>query len=83
MKEVQIIEKIKKILEEEESLDLESCYFITKKINEEYWEDIRDSEEEEIEGEEGEAEEVDGDVLDEDTTEEAAKEEKDQEEGGE
>ena len=35
-----IMDKIKRYLEEKEGLDLQSSYFLTKRINESFWEDI-------------------------------------------
>ena len=46
MDEQAIISKIKGFLEEKEGLEIQDCYFLTKKINEEYWEEIKESEEE-------------------------------------
>ena len=49
MEEEQIMEKIKRYMEEKEGLDAQSCYFITKKLNEQYWEEIQEEDiEEEI-----------------------------------
>jgi len=47
MEEEQIMEKIKRYMEEKEGLDAQSCYFITKKLNEQYWEDILEEDVEE------------------------------------
>ena len=41
----EIINKIKRFLQEKEKLDIETCYFITKRLNHEYWEEIMDDEE--------------------------------------
>jgi len=48
--EDRIVEKIRRYLEEKEGLTAESCYFITKRLNEDYWEEISIGEEEEAEG---------------------------------
>jgi hypothetical protein len=66
MEDEEIIESLRKYLEEKKKLDLESCYFLTKKLNEVYWEEVKgdDSAEEEDEVDD------DIDVLDESETEE-------------
>jgi len=50
MEEEEIMEKMTRFLEEKAELDTHSCYFITKKLNEQYWEEIleEDTQEEEI-----------------------------------
>lgn len=40
MEEEEIMEKVKNFLEQKAELDKQSCYFITKKLNEEYWSEI-------------------------------------------
>jgi len=46
MEEQEIIERIDKFFDKE-GLDIQSKYFITKKINEEYWEEIQSEEDQE------------------------------------
>ena len=46
MDEQEIIDKLKKFLEEKCDLEIETCYFITKKVNEQYWDEIQGSGEE-------------------------------------
>lgn len=58
MEENKTIEKVRRFLEEKEGLDLQSCYFITKKLNEQYWDEVK----EETDLEEGD--ELDGDFAD-------------------
>ncbi len=43
MEEQEIIEKLNKFFDKEE-LTLESKYFLTKKMNEEYWEEMQEEE---------------------------------------
>jgi hypothetical protein len=45
MKADEVIERISRYLDEKLKIDSVSCYFITKKLNEQYWETIRDAEE--------------------------------------
>jgi hypothetical protein len=65
-----ILAKIRILLEDEEGLSLESCYFLTKKLNEDYWqiideEDLNISEsDEELDDEELDDEELDDEELD-------------------
>jgi len=50
MEEEKIIEKIRNFLEDKEGLDIQGCYFLTKKLNETYWSEVLgEGEEEEIE----------------------------------
>ncbi len=68
MEDDEIIEKLRKFLEDKQRLDVQSCYFISKKLNEEYWDEITQgtSETEEDAAEEDAAEEDDdGDFDDE------------------
>lgn len=46
MESEKIIEKLRRYLEEKEGLDYTSCYFITKELTEEYWDDIKNEGEE-------------------------------------
>lgn len=45
MNEEEIIQKVRNFLEKKEGLDVEPCYFITKKLNEQYWDEIQGEEE--------------------------------------
>jgi hypothetical protein len=47
METEQIITKLKNFLENKCKLENKDCYFITKKLNEEYWENILDEGEQE------------------------------------
>jgi len=67
MEEEEIMEKMTRFLEEKAELDTHSCYFITKKLNEQYWEEILEEDTQE--------EDIDDDLFD-DIDEEPEKEEK-------
>lgn len=64
--DLKIIENIKKYLEDKEQLGLDSCYFITKKLNEEYWDEISEEdyteESDELEDTEDVAEDTDEEI---------------------
>ena len=47
-KDEEIIEKLRRFLEEKSDLDVQSCYFITKRLNEADWDSIMEGEDEEI-----------------------------------
>lgn len=48
LNEEEIMDKIRQFLEEKQNLSHESCYFITKKLNESYWEDLKGESEDEM-----------------------------------
>jgi len=56
MEQDEIIEKIRRYMEEKLELEDETCYFITKKLNEGYWEIIQSEEEPDEETQEDEDE---------------------------
>ena len=45
----EIKEKIKAFLEKKSGLEKESCYFLTKQLNEDYWDEIQNEGIEEVE----------------------------------
>jgi len=47
MEQDEIIDKIKRYMEEKLELEAETCYFLTKKLNEEYWDLIKEPEDDE------------------------------------
>ncbi len=66
-----IIEKLRTYLEDKNDLDLEQCYFLTKAMNEMYWDEIQsdtDSDDEEDDIEDN-SEDDDEDYEDEDNSE--------------
>ena len=66
----QIIAKVRRYLEEKENLDIQTMYFITKRFNEQLWNEIQDLDEEDVEEDDededfGEFEDVEEDDEDE------------------
>lgn len=70
MNDEEILEKIQKFLEEKEGLDLQSAYFLTKKLNMDYWDRIQD--ESDLEVEDDEDDDLDLETTEEETPEEEA-----------
>ena len=67
MNEEKILEKVKSFLENKAALDNAACYFITKKLNEEYWDLVQAEESEEEDDELEDTEEETEDETEEET----------------
>jgi len=86
MEQEEIIEKLRRYMEEKLELSFESCYFITKSLNEQYWDEIQnedtedDSEEEDTEDEFAEFDDNDSEEKDIVKTKKQTKEERDEDE---